>query len=308
MTNKNINITSTIRGKKTRLFSASDNIRPVAIKLTQGLDLVFHDYTFENYGSAIAFSDKILRLDFAYSGSVNLIKNNQETIFLEPGFLKLSQSSDDRNNYSAANGYYKGVTILVNRQKINPEFLMLLGRQSFLDELIDSYLLDDDYTILKTEYIERFFKDIETVRVSNQLQFLCLKVAELLLYLDSEEANQSVLPKTYFPVQDIKKIYDIHSYLIENMSERTTLKQLSEKYSIGLTTMQNLFRATYDQSIHSFVMSSRIKKACDLLKNSNMSITFIANEIGYINTSKFSAFFKNEKQMTPKMYRNLYKN
>lgn len=142
-------------------------ILPVAIKLTQGLDLIFHDYNFDNYRSAISFSDKVIRLDFAYSGSVNLIKNNHETIFLEPGFLKLSQSSpgflklsqssDDRNNYSTVGGHYRGVTILLDRQKTRSEFLCLLENKLLLDDIVTDYLQNDDYILVKTEFIERFF-------------------------------------------------------------------------------------------------------------------------------------------------------
>ncbi|MBS1008252.1 helix-turn-helix domain-containing protein [Leuconostoc suionicum] len=300
--------TKNIRHATTKLFTDSGNIQPVAIKLTQGLDLIFHDYNFDNYRSAISFSDKVIRLDFAYSGSVNLIKNNHETIFLEPGFLKLSQSSDDRNNYSTVGGHYRGVTILLDRQKISSEFLSLLENKLLLDDIVTDYLQNDDYILVKTEFIERFFQDVEKVKLRNRVQFLLLRVAELLLYLDSEEAHESVLPKMYFTVQEIKKIYAIRTYLLENMSERATLKQLANKYDIGLTTMQKLFKATYYQSIHSFVLSARLEKACYLLKDSEKSITFIANEVGYINASKFSAFFKDEKGLTPKMYRKLYKN
>ncbi|WP_248719848.1 helix-turn-helix domain-containing protein [Convivina intestini] len=70
--------------------------------------------------------------------------------------------------------------------------------------------------------------------------------------------------------------------------------------------MQNLFKATYKETIHHFVRSARLNKACDLLKQSQSSIAFIASECGYTNPSKFSAFFKAEKHMSPKSYRNHY--
>ncbi|SPE66197.1 helix-turn-helix domain-containing protein [Leuconostoc mesenteroides] len=311
MTNKNnyLNFLKHInKVNKTNLFSNSGNLQPIAIKLTQGLDLVIHDYSFDRYYGAITFSDQVLRLDFSYNGSVNLIKNNQETIFLEPDFLKIAQSFDDNNHYSSVSGQYQGITLLINRQKVSDDFIRLVGNDQLIDSITKYYLSDQDYILIKTEFIERFFKDFEAVEVTNQLQFLRLKIAELLLYLNSDEAHEAILPKTYFPTRDIKKIYAIHGYLLNHIGEKLTLQQLARQYDIGQTTMQKLFKATYYQSIHSFLMSARLEYACALLKDSQASITFIANEVGYMNTSKFSAFFKKEKQMTPKMYRQLYKN
>lgn len=306
--NYNVTNIENISDKTTKVFSNSGNIQPVAVKLLPGLDLVFHDYTFNNYQSAITFADNVLRLDFSYGGSVNLIKNNQEILFLEPGFLKLTHSSDDKNNYAIGNGYYKGMTILLNPPKLDSNFFQILEQKNIIDNIVNNYLLDTDYILIKTEYIDRFFKDIEKIKVRNQLQFFRIKVAELLLYLDSDEAHDAILPKTYFPIQEIKKIYAIHNYLLENISTKITLRQLAEKYNIGQTTMQKLFKLTYYQSVHSFVLSTRLEHACRLLKESDKNITYIANEVGYMNTSKFTAFFKNEKQMTPKTYRQLYKN
>lgn len=156
---------------------------------------------------------------------------------------------------------------------------------------------------MKTEFIDRLFKDIAEVETHNQRQFLRLKVAELLLYLTT---YQSTFPQQYFATKDIKKINAIHDFLLQNLDKRIAIVQLSNQFHISQTRLQKLFKSTYQQTIHQFVSEKRFDKACDQLKNSNAKILSIATGIGYGNVSKFSANFKKKTQMTPKQYRQLY--
>ena len=46
-----------------------------------------------------------------------------------------------------------------------------------------------------------------------------------------------------------------------------------------------------------------MKQACYLLEHSNLSITAIANSIGFDNSLYFSKIFHKQKQMSPRDYR-----
>lgn len=285
------------------LFDQSTTINPQAIKLLPGVDFILHDYDIAHYRANINFPNKILRLDFAYAGNVHAVNNHREAVFLEPGFLKISQEADEQRNYNIIDGHYRGVTFLVNPEKVDEELFRLVGNPDVCQQIFQNQLTNQNFRLMKTEFIDRLFKDIAEVETHNQRQFLRLKVAELLLYLTT---YQSTFPQQYFATKDIKKINAIHDFLLQNLDKRIAIVQLSNQFHISQTRLQKLFKSTYQQTIHQFVSEKRFDKACDQLKNSNAKILSIATGIGYGNVSKFSANFKKKTQMTPKQYRQLY--
>ncbi|CAH1851769.1 AraC family transcriptional regulator [Convivina intestini] len=220
-------IKTALKINKTALFNSSAAVQPIDIKLSQGLDLIYHDYAFKNYNNAINFSKNILRIDFSFKGSISFIKNNQKHIFLEPGFLKISKSSTDHNIYSTDNGHYQGVTIIIDQDKISSNFQYLIAKNNLLKNLVDDYDLDNGHAILKSEYIDQMFHDIKSVEVPNQLQYYCLKIAELLLYLDSKTAHSASLSPEYFFIENTQKIYAIHQYLRNNLNKKNHFKIIS---------------------------------------------------------------------------------
>ena len=46
-----------------------------------------------------------------------------------------------------------------------------------------------------------------------------------------------------------------------------------------------------------------MKKAAELLKNTNLPVSKIAEQVGYMNQSKFAAVFKKQMEMAPLEYR-----
>lgn len=46
-----------------------------------------------------------------------------------------------------------------------------------------------------------------------------------------------------------------------------------------------------------------MKKAAELLENTNLPVSKIAEQVGYMNQSKFAAVFKKQIEMSPLEYR-----
>lgn len=63
------------------------------------------------------------------------------------------------------------------------------------------------------------------------------------------------------------------------------------------------FRQSTGRSIASYIASMRIDRACALLDEDIRSITEIAADLGFANTSGFSAAFRRSVGMSPRLYR-----
>lgn len=109
------------------------------------------------------------------------------------------------------------------------------------------------------------------------------------------------------PPQDTSSPADIarqiHDYLMEHLSERITIEELSRQFHINTTTLKESFKQVYGASIAAHVNQHRMEQASKLLKNSDNSISDIAQKVGFQSQSRFTAAFKKEFGTLPSEYR-----
>ena len=133
-----------------------------------------------------------------------------------------------------------------------------------------------------------------------------IKRAELVhsyLRLLAEYAPQEMMRKT--------KAEQIHHPIINNILAYTDLYYM-ESLTLHLLAANNymcenylgrLFMREVGMSFSQYLNKTRICAACELLKNPNMSIAQAAISVGYENISYFNRYFKKERGMTPREYR-----
>ena len=63
------------------------------------------------------------------------------------------------------------------------------------------------------------------------------------------------------------------------------------------------FEKVMEKSPKEYLTNFRIKQACNLLKTSDLSITAIANSVGFENNLYFSKAFHKVKGVSPKVYK-----
>ena len=98
-------------------------------------------------------------------------------------------------------------------------------------------------------------------------------------------------------------IHFIHSNYFENFSlDLVALDQNTSKPHLC-----RIFKRMTNTTITEYQNSYRIKKACELLADSENSIQKIAFDIGYNNISYFNKRFKHKTFLTPIEYRQTYK-
>ena len=72
---------------------------------------------------------------------------------------------------------------------------------------------------------------------------------------------------------------------------------ISESY------LTKLFRECTGYSFVDYLTSCRMKKACELLKDENMKIYAVAEQVGYKDQRYFSVLFKKFVGLTPRQFR-----
>ena len=96
-------------------------------------------------------------------------------------------------------------------------------------------------------------------------------------------------------------------YISANYSYNITVEDIANYVGLSRSHLFRSFETILGQSPKEYLTDFRMRQACYLLEHSNLSITAIANSIGFDNSLYFSKTFHKFKGMAPKEYRAMHK-
>jgi len=95
----------------------------------------------------------------------------------------------------------------------------------------------------------------------------------------------------------IRRAWDV---LNQRYADPPTIPELAKIAAINEYKLKNGFREMYSKTIYEYVRELKMKNARTLLENRDLSISQIAYEVGYVNTSHFARAFRNEFGINPR--------
>lgn len=173
-----------------------------------------------------------------------------------------------------------------------------LNRTTFMENLCVNY---NENEILKSCH-EKMFKAYQLVK---NRDLMMNSILYEYLY------NLSItFPKTDISQNEkhISYIEEALKYIESNYSEQISINKIAKWLNLDRSYMYRLFKSITGISPQEYLLDFRIRKACDLLKNTGLTITNISRSVGYEDSLYFSRLFKNKKGKTPSEYRTYHKN
>ena len=101
-------------------------------------------------------------------------------------------------------------------------------------------------------------------------------------------------------------IKQICKYVKEEYANHITLTELCERLHFNVSYMSKRFKLVYGTSFETYLQQTRIRKSCELLLVTNLSVSEISCQVGYSNTHSFRKIFCRIMRMTPSEFRKLY--
>lgn len=98
-------------------------------------------------------------------------------------------------------------------------------------------------------------------------------------------------------------VENIIRYMKLHYREELTLTSLANEFFLAPTYLSRKFKNATNQTVMQFLEEYRIERAEELLRQSELPITEIANRVGYNDPNYFARAFKKIKGVTPKEYR-----
>lgn len=103
-------------------------------------------------------------------------------------------------------------------------------------------------------------------------------------------------------------VHDTVSFIQAHYSENLSLGQIAGRLNFSKYHLSKEFSRYMGMSIHQYLISCRIQAAKELLRESSLSVTSIACQVGIPQTSHFIQPFRNREGITPLEYRKMWKN
>lgn len=165
-------------------------------------------------------------------------------------------------------------------------------------------------------------KEMRVTKTTNYLlytDFTLEELASILGYVDAAHISKVFSSrmedrignyrKTYGKVLHAGKIsegrneYRIIEYIVRNYAEDLTAQGVADEFKISLVELNKILTAQVEKNFYEFLNFTRINKACELLLESDMSMTDIAVEVGYNTVKTFRRNFIHFRHTTPREFR-----
>ncbi|MDO4491369.1 MAG: AraC family transcriptional regulator [Lachnospiraceae bacterium] len=116
--------------------------------------------------------------------------------------------------------------------------------------------------------------------------------------ISSEEKKSAALRKKY-----VRRAAD---YIIANYTKKIRISEIADEIGLNRSYLTNIFKKEMNMSPQDFLITFRLEKAAQLLRESTDSVRTIAYSTGYEDSLLFSKAFKQKYHMTPSRYRQLH--
>ena len=127
-----------------------------------------------------------------------------------------------------------------------------------------------------------------------RLEFL-LSLVKLSHYLqaDGDRPRKTANPR----------IVKAMEFITESIQRNLNLAEVAEKSEVSPRQLARLFRAEFGMTVQDYVRTVKVKKAKELLRDTDQSVTFIAYYLGFDSSDYFSTYFRHGEGQSPSEYR-----
>lgn len=180
--------------------------------------------------------------------------------------------------------------------------LFSANQQGVQPQSINCLHLKNDQLVKAKTIVEQLEKEIDSKKpgyraISQSL--LLLLIGKLSRWYDAP-ANANPF--------ELMKIAKAVTYLEQKLYEPINMKKLARMANTSERNFYRIFNKATNMTPNQYLINLRLRQASDLLKFSNMSITEIAYECGFQDSSYLSKIFKKYESLTPREYRNKHQN
>lgn len=196
---------------------------------------------------------------------------------------------------SISMGHHKRLNIEFTMKFMNKYFSPITCSQ-ILKCFDKEYIRVDDTKQQKLE--DLLFETEKIYMTDDRFYIVFAQILKLLCELSEQDAGSvNELSKSS------QKLTPIIEYINSNYTSIENIDEIAEQCYINKSYMCRLFKKEMGITLIQYINNIKIQQACELLRNTDMTLTDIGTKCGFSNASYFSAQFKKELSITPSEFR-----
>lgn len=116
-------------------------------------------------------------------------------------------------------------------------------------------------------------------------------------------------PKEQVSTRERQAVYieEALRHLESGYGQEISIQAIADDLGLDRSYLHRIFKAATGSSLQEYLLDLRIRKACDLLLQTDLPVSVIALSVSYEDTLYFSRLFKKKKGVSPSRYRALHR-
>lgn len=289
-------------------FDCSDGLGLMTVyNVFPGIELIYNEFETTEFSWKNNTSGNVMEINHCREGREGSQLKNGAYLYLGEGDLSIHMMENCAPVMSFPLKHYRGVSVVIDLDIIseNPPDSLKDTEIDFIGFKEKFCGKDTSFIMPAKDEIEHIFSELYRVPEGIQMAYFKLKIQDLLLFLCMVDVRSENQRAQYMPPQ-VEVVKKIHKKLTANLKERPTIEELSKEYLINTSTLKETFKGIYGMPIATYMKTYRIKQAAVLLRQTQDTVADIAQQVGYINQSKFATTFREIMKISPTEYRSQY--
>ncbi len=249
----------------------------------------------------------MLLLNYCVTGRCELLLNDNVYVYVKDDELSLSEHYA-QERYIYPRRIYEGLELFLDPNIVKEEAAFFeTAFQLDIAHIAEKYCSEGRTYIAACghEIKETFLRiwslyEDTSPAAAFERKAAVLRALGLLVYRgDLPESSGRVF---LTPTQaDIAK--NVERVITADLRQHHPARELAERFSVSETSLKRYFRGVFGQNLSDYLLDVRMSTAARRLQAGTGSVAEIAESVGYLNQSKFSAAFKRRFGMSPLEYK-----
>lgn len=240
---------------------------------------------------------RALEIDFTIHGEGDYLTSGHKTHLSDGDFIIINSGEVHGVENIGPGDARRSITILVPFEFLN-ELLPEISHLYFVSQITDQEIM----LKVKTELTRIYQLWTNQHDHENKIEILGHFYLLMALLLK----NFVVPKKNIICFNDARKqdkVKDIINFLTANYRDSLTLGEVADHFGLSKAYLDRLFKTEVQTSLIHYLQLIRLQHAYDLLVNTDLPVTVIADQCGFANVRSLQKIFKDVYSATPSTYR-----
>ena len=182
------------------------------------------------------------------------------------------------------------------------EYVWFVSNDERMTTIFDLFIADSNTNIFNYNYINAVKDLAELLKKQENPIVNSFELLEMFLHVFKHQQNK--MEHHYRKANAELYIEAAVKYIQSNIHTALTVTDLTEFLGVSQPYLFKLFKTKFQMSPKEYILKQKLNQAQLLLEETSLTVTLIANSVGFQDVLSFSKFFKARTGLSPQNYRN----